>query len=118
MNRKIILILALVLVFPCCQMAAQVQMVVMGGQYNDPHNENKPTHRVPPAPIYVNQEGRCLAFDSSLVGETIKVVSDETLLYTTVIGEDGKIEIPEYIFGEVELRLVRGSLIYHVMITL
>lgn len=89
-----------------------------GGQYNDPHNENKPTHRVPPAPIYVNQEGRCLAFDSSLVGETIKVVSDETLLYTTVIGEDGKIEIPEYIFGEVELQLVRGSLIYHVMITL
>ena len=89
-----------------------------GGQYNDPHNENKPTHRVPPAPIYVNQEGRCLAFDSSLVGETIKVVSDETLLYTTVIGEDGKIEIPEYIFGEIELRLVRGSLIYHVMITL
>lgn len=84
MNRKIILILALVLVFPCCQMAAQVQMVVMGGQYNDPHNENKPTHRVPPAPIYVNQEGRCLAFDSSLVGETIKVVSDETLLYTTL----------------------------------
>lgn len=51
MNRKIILILALALVFPCCQMAAQVQMVVMGGQYNDPHNENKPTHRVPPAPI-------------------------------------------------------------------
>lgn len=89
-----------------------------GGQYNDPHNENKPTHRVPPAPIYVNQEGRCLAFDSSLVGETIKVVSDETLLYTTVIGEDGEIEIPEYILGEVELRLVRGSLIYHVMITL
>lgn len=37
MNRKIILILALALVFPCCQMAAQVQMVVMGGQYNDPH---------------------------------------------------------------------------------
>lgn len=31
MNRKIILILALALVFPCCQMAAQVQMVVMGG---------------------------------------------------------------------------------------
>ena len=52
------------------------------------------------------------------MGETIKVVSDETLLYTTVIGEDGKIEIPEYIFGEVELQLVRGRLIYHVMITL
>lgn len=72
--------------------------------------------RQPPSMLI--KKGRCLAFDSSLVGETIKVVSDETLLYTTVIGEDGEIEIPEYIFGEVELRLVRGSLIYHVMITL
>lgn len=91
--------------------------LLWGGQYNDPHQENKPTHRIPPVPIYVNQDGHNLTFDLSLVNETVEVISNEKLLYTIVVGDNGMVEIPEYISGEVEIRLIRDNLIYHVTIT-
>ena len=41
---------------------------------------------------------------------------DEGLLYTAIITKNGKIKIPEYVSGEVELRLIRGNVIYHATI--
>lgn len=115
MNRKIIVMFVMALSF-CSQIAAQMQMVIMEGQYNDSPKENKPTHRLPPVPISFEQDNRCIIFDSNLVDETIEVVGIGGLLYTAIITKNGKIKIPEYISGEVELRLIRGNVIYHATI--
>lgn len=69
-------------------------------------------------PIYFDQDGHTFTFNSSLVGETVEVVIDDEVLYTTVVGEDGIVVVPEIISGEVELRLYRGSLVYQVTVEL
>ena len=68
-------------------------------------------------PIYFDQDGHTFTFNSSLEGETVEVVIDDEVLYT-VVGEDGIVVVPEFISGEVELRLYRGSLVYHVTVEL
>ena len=94
------------------------QQFVLSVNYEHPSDlyGNKP--RVPAKPIYVEQDDKTFSFDASLAGETIQLLAGDTLLYTDVIGADGSVTVPEDITGEVELRLVRGSLIYHAMVEL
>lgn len=90
----------------------------MSVHYEQPDKLSKPYSRSPAAPIYVTQDGHCFVFNASLAGETIQILAGDTLLYTDVIGVDGSVSVPDDITGEVELRLVRGSLIYHAMVEL
>ncbi len=113
-----LLIGMLLLCCPFTHVAAMQQRVIMGGQYNDPDNEDPPFHRSPVAPIYVWQDDNTFTFNSSFAGETIEVVSDDEILYTTIIGEDGTVTIPDNISGEVELRLYRGSFVYRAEVEL
>lgn len=108
----------LLLCCPFVHVTAMQQKVIMGGQYNDPDNEDPPFRRSPIAPICVWQEEYLLTFGSSLVGEEIEVLQEGTLLCTIVIGENGQAAIPDSISGEVELRLVLGRLIYYAEIEL
>ena len=94
------------------------QRVQMGGHYLDPSDEKPKKERAPMVPIYFDQDGHTFTFNPSLVGETVEVVIDDEVLYTTVVGEDGIVVVPEFISGEVELRLYRGSLVYHVKVEL
>ena len=89
-----------------------------GGHYLDPSDEKPKKERAPMVPIYFDQDDHTFTFNSSLVGETVEVVIDDEVLYTTVVGEDGIVVVPEFISGEVELRLYRGSLVYHVKVEL
>ncbi len=77
-----------------------------------------PYPRMPAAPIYVNQEGHLFSFQTSLAGETIEIMNDGVLLYTTLVGIDGSVTIPDGISGEVELRLIRGGMTYHAIVEL
>ena len=70
------------------------------------------------SPIFAEQDGGFFTFNTCLSGETIEVLSDGVVLYTSIIGEDGIVEIPASITGEVELRLVRGNAIYHAFVEL
>ena len=87
-------------------------------QYEQPTEMVTPNPRMPAAPIYVNQDGHAFTFQPSLAGETIEILSDGELLYTTIIGADGAVIVPDDISGEVELRLIRGSLAYHATVEL
>ncbi len=118
--KKVIVMIVMLLLLPCMQvsMAAHAQTVIMGGQYIDPSDEKAPNHRMPAAPIYVSQDEHAFTFNASIAGETIEVVSGDEILYTTIIGEDGTVVIPDSISGEVELRLYRGSLVYHAEVEL
>ena len=73
---------------------------------------------MPASSIYVDQEDHTFTFNSGLAGETLEVVVGDELLYTAMIGEDGKVVIPDNISGEVEIRLYRGSLVYHAKVEL
>lgn len=66
----------------------------------------------------VEQSGNIFIFNSSFAGETIRIVVANSVLYISVIGKDGIVEIPENISGEVELQLVRGNVIYHAYVEL
>ena len=115
-----ILIVTILMLLPCTQvkLAAHTQRVQMGGHYLDPSDEKPKKERAPMVPIYFDQDDHTFTFNSSLVGETVEVVIDDEVLYTTVVGEDGIVVVPEFISGEVELRLYRGSLVYHVKVEL
>lgn len=117
MNRMIFMAIAMLLL-PCALMAAQPQMVIMGGQYDDTSLENKPNHRAPARPIMVNQDGHKITFEVCFVGEFVQINRGETTLYSTIIGENGCVDIPTEILGEVELCLYRGNMVYHAIVEL
>lgn len=103
---------------PIAYVSANLQKVAMRGHYNDPNEELEHIRRSPIRPIYIDQDDHTITFSSNFVGKTVEVVISNTLIYTTIIGEDGKIVIPDNISGEVELRLYRGDLVYSAIVEL
>lgn len=87
----------------------QITLVVQNG---NPSNLFGSNPRIPVAPIFVSQIEHVFFFNTSLVGETIQIFDGTDLLYVGVIEEDGSVVIPACVTGEVELRLLRGELIY------
>ena len=119
MNRKICSII--VMMFLACNQViatSHSQTNVMAGHIFDPSAEKHPPHRVPASFIYAEQDGHKIKFQQKLFGEMIKVIGNHSILYTTIISDDGSIEIPNDILGDVELQLVRGSFVYTAFIEL
>lgn len=119
MNRKIFSII--VMMFLACNQViatSHPQTIVMGRQFFDPSVVKHPPHRVPASFIYAEQDGHKIKFQQNLFGEMIKVIGNHSILYTTIISDDGSIEIPNSILGDVELQLVRGSIVYAAFIEL
>lgn len=109
---KQLLCIALFFASLSVQASSKVVMSYRGG---DAHTPNS---RVPAAPIYVNQDDHTFIFSSNLAGEIIEVMGKDGLLYTSIIGENGKVVVPNSITGEVELRLYRGSHTYSAIVDL
>lgn len=109
---KQLLCIALFFASLSVQASSKVVMIYKGG---DAHT---PSSRVPAAPIYVNQDDHTFIFSSNLAGEIIEVMGSDGLLYTSIIGENGKVVVPNSITGEVELRLYRGSHTYSAIVDL
>ena len=68
--------------------------------------------RTPPAPISVTQSDHVFTFEEYLAGETIEVVSDDTIVYTSIIGEDGTVVVPDDLTGDFTLVLYVGDKMY------
>ncbi len=120
MNSKTFFIIVMALLLSCNQVIATThsKTIVMGGQYLDPSIEKKPTHRIPVPFIYATQNGYTIEFYVDMIGESVDITNYHTLLYTATIRNDGCIEIPKWISGEVEIRLTRGNITYHASIEL
>lgn len=79
--------------------------------YNDPNMEH--VHpRIPSAPISVSLSGHTFTFPAHLAGETIEIMSGDTVVYTSVIGEDGTVTAPDDLTGEYTLVLYAGDKVY------
>lgn len=109
---KQLLCIALFFASLSVQASSKVVMSYRGG---DAHTPNS---RVPAAPIYVNQDDHTFMFSSNLAGEIIEVMGKDGLLYTSIIGENGEVVVPNSISGEVELHLYRGDLVYSAIVEL
>ena len=68
--------------------------------------------RTPPAPISVTLSDHVFTFSECLAGETIEIVSGDTVVYTSVIGEDGTVQVPDNLTGEFTLVLYLGDKVY------
>lgn len=93
----------------------QIPLVVQNGNSSILLGYNP---RVPVAPIFVNQVEHIFFFNASFAHETIQIFNGADLLYVGVIGEYGSVEVPACVTGEVELRLLKGELIYSALIEL
>lgn len=109
---KQLLCIALFFASLSVQASSKVVMNYKGGKNYTPNS------RVPVAPIYVNQDDHTFIFSSNLAGEIIEVLGSDGLLYTSMIGENDKVIVPNSITGEVELRLNRGDLVYSAIVEL
>ena len=107
----------------CCKVCKPIlwhshKWWLWGGQYSNPDFEIGKVHRTPILPILVEQDAGIFTFNKSFAGETIEILIEGIVLYTSIINEGGIIEIPESITGEVELRLIRESITYHAFVNL
>lgn len=72
---------------------------------------NKP--KMPVAPIYVEQDGNTLTFNSSCIGCPITLIDeDENIVYATVVNEEGIVELLGSLSGIFELQLERGGITF------
>ena len=104
----------LLTLFLCCFLAITATTVEAGNPSNikkkvtlktTPYKALGGMKRSPILPIYAFQDGNLLTFDASLEGANIDVVSDEMVVFSTHIDENGCVELPESLEGEFELRL-------------
>ena len=68
--------------------------------------------RTPPAPISVTLSDHLFTFPVYLAGETIEIVSGDTVVYTSLICEDGTVQVPDNLTGEFTLVLYLGDKVY------
>lgn len=117
----------LITLFLCCFLAITVNTVEAGNPSNNkkkvtlkttPYKALGGMKRSPILPIYAFQDGNLLIFDASLEGANIDVVSDEMVIFSTHIDENGSVELPESLEGEFELRLYVGENVFSGLIVL
>ncbi len=116
--KKLVLSFCLSLVLGTMTAANMGEQFPMSVYYEQPTEIVTPNPRMPAAPIYVSRDEHVFTFNSSLTGEFVEMLNGDEVLYTTIIGEDGTVVIPENISGEVELRLYRGRLVYYAIVDL
>lgn len=116
--KKLMTFFCLIFVVTTTMGANMGGRIPMLGQYNQPVEFVSPYSRIPIAPIYIFQNEHEFIVESYLVGEMVEIVRGDSLLYTCIIKKDGKIVIPSDIFGEIELRLVRGNITYYALVVL
>lgn len=92
--------------------------VTLNAHYDNEADDFTPHHRVPIAPLRIEQENHLFVFNTCFSGNAIEIYEDDVLIYTSYISENGSVEIPSDICGEVEICLLRGNRIYSAMVEL
>lgn len=110
MNTKTIILLAFVS-FTLFANAMPIELRYTS-RYIDPSSLGLKRKRTPPLPIIVDQNNRTFTFPLSCVETKIEIISDEMVVFSTQIDENGCVELPESLEGEFELRLYVGENVF------
>ncbi len=74
--------------------------------------------RSPIAPISVLQTDNVFTFPDQFAGETVEILSGDTVVYSAVVSEDGTVVVPDSLNGEYCLVLYVGDKVYSAEVTL
>ena len=76
------------------------------------NNHNGP-NRSPAATPEAYLDGYILTFDASCIGIPLTLVDEEeNIVYTTIIDNNGTVELPDTLSGIFELQIARGSITF------
>lgn len=87
-------------------------------KYIDPSSLAMKRKRTPPPTIIVDQNNRTFTFPLSCVETKIEIISNEMVIFSTQIDENGCVELPENLEGEFELCLYVGENVFSGLIVL
>lgn len=91
------------------------ERIILTIQYDEPEDWYPPVKRMPPTPIYIIQDSHVLNFND--IEGIVEIVKGDNVLFTATIS-NGKVEVPNSIFGEFELSLKTGTRHYSGIIEL
>jgi hypothetical protein len=85
--------------------------VILHPTGSDHFQGNKP--KMPAAPIHVDQDGFTITFGEGCICCPITLIDeDENIVYTTVVNEEGIVELLGSLSGTFELQLERGGITF------
>ncbi len=86
-------------------------------QYVDPTKELGGPHRNPVDIPEVSLDDHTLYFTTSCVGDTLQLVQNGVVVYSTVIADD-EVELPETLTGEFEIQIIQDEWLFYGVIEL
>lgn len=81
-------------------------------KYIDPTPLALKRKRVPPVPVVADQNQSMIIFPTFCAQAKIEIVFEEMVVFSTLIDENGCVELPKGLDGEYKLRLYLGDSIY------
>lgn len=119
MKKQLITFLLTLSLMPLTLKADPIGTQILIRLYYDVHRVDLgKSSRSPIAPISVLQTDNVFTFPDYFAGETVKILSGDTVVYSAVVSEDGTIVVPDSLTGEYTLVLYVGDKVYSAEITL
>ncbi len=98
-------------------LTASAQRVnLTGTKIGDPIIGNNP-HKSPVQAPIVDLDDHTLYFTTSCVGDTLQLVQNGVVVYSTVIADD-EVELPETLTGEFEIQIIQDEWLFYGVIEL
>ena len=107
----------LMLLFIIVASSAMAQRIGLQIQYVDPTKELGGPHRNPVDIPEVSLDDHTLYFTTSCVGDTLQLVQNGVVVYSTVIADD-EVELPETLTGEFEIQIIQDEWLFYGVIEL
>lgn len=119
MKKLLITLLMSLSLMPLTLKADPIGTKVLIRLYYDVHRADLgKSSRSPIAPISVLQTDNVFTFPDHFAGETVEILSGDTVVYSAVVSEDGTIVVPDDIAGEYTLMLYVCDKVYSAEVTL
>lgn len=119
MKKLLITLLMSLSLMPLTLKADPIGTQILIRLYYDVHRVDLgKSSRSPIAPISVLQTDNVFTFPDHFAGETVEILSGDTVVYSAVVSEDGTIVVPDDIAGEYTLMLYVCDKVYSAEVTL
>ena len=119
MKKLLITLLLTLSLMPLTLKAALIgTRVFISLRISDPTVDLGHASKSPASPISVLQTDNVFTFPDHFAGETVEILSGDTVVYSAVVSEDGTVVVPDSLNGEYRLVLYVGVKVYSAEVTL